>query len=389
MAQAAEIYMKFIDSIEIKVKAGKGGDGAVSFMRAPCKPKMGPDGGDGGKGGSVILRGNAQLNTLSAIRYEALFKAGDGVRGGNKNWRGAFGEDLIIQVPLGTVIHEAETGKVMGELMNDGDEMMVAKGGRHGLGNTHWVSSRHQVPEESRPGEPGEERTIRLELKLLADVGLAGFPNAGKSTLLSVVSAARPKIADYPFTTLVPNLGVAEIRGRNDYDVRSLVIADVPGLIEGASEGKGLGLQFLKHLERTSLIAYVLDAADELNPAAQALAVLRQELARFSPELGAKRSVVILNKTDLLDDEAIQIAKAPLEVDGTEVLVISGATGSGLHEMKTRLYELVAEEKRRAAAALPLNDFQPAADASSTTLEWSREDVMPPVFEEHSGSDGH
>lgn len=376
--------MKFIDSIEIKVKAGKGGDGAVSFMRAPNQPKMGPDGGDGGKGGSVILRGNTQLNTLSAMRYEAIFKAGDGVKGGNKNWRGAYGEDLVIPVPLGTVIHDVESGKVMGELMNDGDEIVVAKGGRHGLGNVHWATSRHQVPEESRPGDPGEERTLRLELKLLADVGLAGFPNAGKSTLLSVVSAARPKIADYPFTTLVPNLGVAEIRGRHDYDMRSLVIADVPGLIEGASEGKGLGLQFLKHLERTSLIAYVLDAADEMNPASQALAVLKHELARFSPELGAKRSIVILNKADLLDDEAIAIVKAPIEAEGYEVLVISGATHAGLHEMKTRLYDLVVEEKRRLAHALPairddevVSSKQP--QTPTNTLVWSREDVMPPL----------
>lgn len=343
--------MKFIDSIEICIRAGKGGDGIVSFMRGKYMPRMGPDGGDGGKGGSVILKGSRQLNTLSAMRYRALYKAGDGVRGGTKNCRGAFGDDLVIPVPLGTVVHDTKTGELLGELLHEGDELTVAKGGRHGLGNTHWASSTHQAPEEFRPGAPGEERELRLDLKVLADVGLAGFPNAGKSTLLSVVSAARPKIADYPFTTLTPNLGVVEIRGKHDYDIRSLVMADVPGLIEGASEGKGLGHQFLKHLERTSLVAFVLDAADELNPPQAALLALKSELARFSPELAGKRSIVILTKVDLLDSEAITLAKAPLEAEGLEVLVISAATHSGLLELKQRLYALVAEEKQRQADA--------------------------------------
>ena len=342
--------MKFIDSIEILVKAGRGGHGIVSFMAAKGRAKLGPDGGDGGTGGSVKLLGTNRLNTLSSLRYRAIYGAEDGVRGGSNKCRGACGEDLIIPVPVGTVVIDAVTSETLGELLCDGDLLQVAKGGRHGLGNTHWVKPTHQAPEEFRPGGPGEERELKLELKLLADVGLAGFPNAGKSTLLSRVSAARPKIADYPFTTLVPNLGVVEIDD-GDYVTRSVVMADVPGLLEGASEGRGLGLQFLKHLERTSLIAYVIDAFSEERTPIEALEILKVELANFSSELAGKRSVVILNKSDLICAQTLADAMVPIVAAGYEVMAISAVSGQGLLALKRRLYDLVTEEKAALAAA--------------------------------------
>jgi len=342
--------MKFIDSIDILVKAGRGGHGIVSFMSAKGRAKLGPDGGDGGTGGSVKLLGTNRLNTLSSLRYRAIYGAEDGVRGGSNKCRGACGEDLLIPVPVGTVVIDAVTGETLGELLFDGDVLQVAKGGRHGLGNTHWLKATHQAPEEFRPGGPGEERELKLELKLLADVGLAGFPNAGKSTLLSRVSAARPKIADYPFTTLVPNLGVVEVDG-GDYISRSVVMADVPGLLEGASEGRGLGLQFLKHLERTSLIAYVVDTYAEERTPIEALEILKVELANFSAELAGKRSLVILNKADLVDELALADAIAPIAAAGYEVMIISAVSGRGLLQLKRRLYDLVTEEKAVLAAA--------------------------------------
>lgn len=339
--------MKFIDSIIICVKAGRGGDGVVSFAKAKGKPRLGPDGGDGGTGGSVILKGEAQINTLSALRYKAIYRAEDGVKGGSKACRGRCGEDLVIPMPLGTVIRNSQTGEKCGELVHQGDEIVVAKGGRHGLGNMHWATATHQTPEEFRPGALGEERELVLDLKLIADVGLAGFPNAGKSTLLSRMSAARPKIADYPFTTLVPSLGVVDIGTGGEFSMRSLVVADIPGLIEGASEGRGLGLQFLKHLERTSLVAYVIDAADYERSPSAALAILEAELAKFSPELAAKKALIVLNKIDLLDADTLSEAKAAIAARGLEVTAISGVTGAGIQTLKEKLYELVQAEKAR------------------------------------------
>jgi GTP-binding protein len=335
--------MKFIDSTQILVNAGRGGDGIVSFKRSKGKPKLGPDGGDGGTGGNVVLRGARGMNTLSALRYRAVYQAEAGARGGSQRCRGACGDDLVIQVPLGTVVLDAATGGQLGELLAEGEQLLVAKGGRHGLGNVHWVRSTHQAPEEFRPGKPGEQRELRLELKLLADVGLAGFPNAGKSTLLSRVSAARPKIADYPFTTLVPNLGVVELAG-DTWGERSFVMADVPGLIEGASAGRGLGLQFLKHLERTSVVLYVLDLLDAERPPAAALAALRHELACFSPELASRRAVIALNKADALDPAEAALLQAPLgAATGGDVFLISAATGQGVDAVMQRLQQLVAE----------------------------------------------
>lgn len=343
--------MKFLDCIQIIVRAGRGGDGIVSFKTSKGKPKLGPDGGDGGGGGDVVLIGSGRMNTLSSMRYRAIYAAEDGGRGGSNRCRGKCGEDLELPVPLGTVVVDHVTGEKLGELLVEGERLVVAKGGRHGLGNIHWVKPTHQVPEEFRPGERGEERELGLELKLLADVGLAGLPNAGKSTLLSRLSAARPKIADYPFTTLVPNLGVVELSGWDDYRQRAFVMADVPGLIAGASEGRGLGLQFLKHLERTSLIAYVLDAFDQEMPPARALTVLKHELQAFSPELAAKRAVIILNKADLLSADEMAAVRDELTEQGLEILAISAVTGAGLADLGQRLYDLVDAERRALAAA--------------------------------------
>lgn len=358
--------MKFIDSTVIEVRAGHGGDGIATFKSAKGAPKLGPDGGDGGQGGDVILRAEMGLNTLSSFRYKQIFRAEAGTRGQTKGCRGKSGEDLVIPMPLGTMIFDDESGELLGELVEEDQEILIAKGGHRGLGNMHWLTATHQAPQEFKPGGLGEAKVIRLELKLLADVGLAGFPNAGKSTLLSVISAARPKIADYPFTTLVPNLGVVEFGGRNDYWGDTFVVADVPGLIEGASDGRGLGLDFLKHLERTSVVAFIVDAFGLEHEPVEALAILRTELAKFSPELSSKRSLVVLSKQDLMDAEALAGLRAKFEAQGDEVLVISAATGEGLTPLKHRLLALVREEKARAveAARVPLiwgEDLRPEA----------------------------
>lgn len=351
--------MKFIDTIEILVKAGKGGDGIVSFKSAKGKPRLGPDGGDGGTGGDVILRGDLGLNTLSSLRYKGIYRAEDGVKGGPNCCRGRCGEDLIIPVPIGTVIQDSERAEYLGEIMSHGDEFVVAKGGRHGLGNTHWATSTHQTPEEFRPGAPGEEKCISLDLKLIADVGLAGFPNAGKSTLLSRLSAAKPKIADYPFTTLTPQLGVVEV-DQNSFNKECFVIADIPGLIEGASDGKGLGLQFLKHLERTALIAYVLDLDNIVMTPAQALTILCSELKKYSPLLAQKPFAIILNKVDCSDLEYTEMVTKELrdflekepELSNTSrdhhilISAVSGLTGQGLDKLSWQLLNLVQMIRR-------------------------------------------
>jgi GTP-binding protein len=331
--------MKFIDSTIIDVRAGKGGDGIVSFKSAKGAAKLGPDGGDGGRGGDIVLVGNRQLSTLNSLRYRRKYQAEDGVKGGTNACRGRCGEALEIPVPLGTIVFDSQTGAQVGEILKDGERLVVAQGGRHGLGNIHWLSPTHQAPWEFRPGVKGEEKELRLELKLLADVGLAGFPNAGKSTLLSVISAARPKIADYPFTTLVPNLGVLDFG--QEYFGQGVVVADVPGLIEGASEGRGLGHAFLRHLERTSLVVYVVDPLDPEREALEALAILQEEMRRFSPELAAKPVMVVINKIDLMDDEALAKVRAGIEAEGFEVLAVSAAQGRGLQQLKYRLRELV------------------------------------------------
>jgi len=360
VAKKTSAIMKFVDSTEIHVSAGNGGSGMVSFKSARNMPRLGADGGDGGFGGNVVLCGESQINTLSSLRYKRAYEAEHGERGGAANRTGATGEDLRIPVPLGTVVHDLESGAGLGELLNQGDEIVVAKGGKRGLGNQRFLSSTHQAPEEFTPGGKGEKRRLGLELKLLADVGFAGLPNAGKSTLLSRISAARPKVADYPFTTLVPHLGVVELADADNFGSESFVAADIPGLVEGASEGRGLGHAFLRHLERSRVITYVVDLCppDDATPTAT-VALLQAEMQRFSPELAAKKSVVILNKLDLVQTdeqrEAHAKAVAELQALGHEVLGISAVSGEGLRELKRRLYDFVQESKRLEAISPQLS----------------------------------
>jgi GTP-binding protein len=295
--------MKFVDEATIRVNAGNGGSGTVSFRREKYVPFGGPDGGDGGDGGTVRLLADSGVNTLAEFRYQRRFRADNGTPGASRNCTGKGGEDIEVPVPVGTVVFDVDTGEEMGDLVEQGARLLVAQGGEGGQGNARFKSSTNRAPRKSTPGTPGESRHLRLELKLLADVGLLGFPNAGKSTLIRAVSAARPKVADYPFTTLHPNLGVVRVG-----PFRSFVMADIPGLIEGAAEGHGLGIRFLKHLQRTRLLLHIVDIAP-LDPdtdfAAQAGAIV-VELERFSPELAARPRWLIINKTDLLSEDDVQ-----------------------------------------------------------------------------------
>jgi GTP-binding protein len=292
--------MKFVDEATIKVQAGHGGRGAVSFRREKFIPFGGPDGGDGGNGGNVYLVAAPGINTLADFRYQRTFKAASGVPGSGNDCTGAAGEDLEIPVPVGTVVFDDDTEEQLGDLTAVGQRLLVAKGGKGGWGNTRFKSSTNRAPRKAMPGLPGESRQVRLELKVLADVGLLGLPNAGKSTLIRAVSAARPKVADYPFTTLHPNLGVVSVGMQ-----RSFVMADIPGLIEGAAEGAGLGVRFLKHLQRTRLLLHVIDVApldESIDPVKDARAIVN-ELKKFSPELAAKERWLVLNKIDLMPPE--------------------------------------------------------------------------------------
>jgi GTP-binding protein len=344
--------MQFIDSTEIFVRSGDGGNGMVSFKTASNKPKLGADGGDGGWGGDVVVVGNSQINTLSDLRYKQRFVAQNGGRGGSSGKTGATGESVEILVPLGTELYNATNGRLICEVLSHGQRVIIAEGGQRGLGNLRFLSARHQAPTESTEGHSGIELNLKVELKLLADVGLAGLPNAGKSTLLSALSAARPRIADYPFTTLVPNLGVVELKERGEFNLQSFVMADVPGLIEGASEGKGLGHAFLRHLERTKIIAYVIDVLpiDGADPV-ETLEMLRSELKFYNPKLAAAKSVVVLNKSDMISSDADQAQVSQtvktLEDSGFEVFVISAVLREGLLKLKERLYDLVKEEQAK------------------------------------------
>ena len=293
--------MKFVDEATIEVTAGKGGNGCVSFRREKYVPRGGPDGGDGGDGGSVFLEGDDALNTMIDYRYTRRFRAENGEAGRGRNCSGKSGVDLMLPVPLGTTVLDEDSGEVLGDIREAGDRLLVAQGGFHGLGNTRYKSSVNRAPRQSSPGTEGESRRLKLELKVLADVGLLGLPNAGKSTFIRAVSAATPKVADYPFTTLIPSLGVVSVDAH-----RSFVVADIPGLIEGASEGAGLGIRFLKHLTRNRVLLHLVDVApiDGSDPAEAACAVIR-ELERFSPALAARPRWLVLNKIDLLDADAI------------------------------------------------------------------------------------
>ncbi len=324
--------MKFIDRAVIRVTAGTGGSGCMSFRREAFVPKGGPDGGDGGRGGSIYVRGDPHLTTLLDYQYRSHRQAHRGQHGMGANKTGKSGDDVYLPVPPGTVVNDASTGVAIGEVLASGDELLVARGGRGGRGNARFATPTHQAPREWEPGEEGEDRSIELVLKLIADVGLVGEPNAGKSTLLSVVSAARPKIADYPFTTLTPQLGVVQLPGS-----RTFVMADIPGIVEGAHEGKGLGDQFLRHIERTRVLAYLVSCEQEDLLAAYAR--LRDEVRAYSPLVARKPHVVVVTKIDLLPPDAGQPGLH--SSDATGVLAISAVAQRGLDDLTELLWRLV------------------------------------------------
>lgn len=321
--------MRFADYAKIYVTAGIGGDGMAHFRREKYVPKGGPDGGDGGKGGDIVLTGNVQLNTLLDLRYRKFIKAKKGENGGTSRKTGRDGEPEFLEVPLGTVVYDADTKELLGEITEDGEKLIVAAGGKGGLGNWHFKSAVNQTPQHAQEGKPGEEKTIELELKLIADVGLVGFPNAGKSTLLSAISEARPKIADYPFTTLKPNLGVITYS-----DYRSFVMADIPGIIEDAHEGKGLGLQFLRHIERNNILLFMVAANSDIEGEYNALL---QELEKYNPELMDKPRILAISKMDLVPDYRLE--KSVEIDDGTETIEISSATGHNIDILKEKIWE--------------------------------------------------
>ncbi|MCL2683419.1 MAG: GTPase ObgE [Bacteroidales bacterium] len=321
----------FVDYVKIFCRSGKGGAGSAHFLRTRGNPRGGPDGGDGGRGGHIILKGNAQLWTLLHLKYTKHVHAEDGEGGSRSQLHGANGKDVIIEVPLGTVLRDAETMDIEGEITEHGQTLVVLKGGRGGLGNEHFKSATNQAPTYAQPGEPRVEAWKVLELKILADVGLVGFPNAGKSTLLSVVSAAKPEIADYPFTTLVPNLGIVSYR-----DHKSFIMADIPGIIEGAAEGKGLGLRFLRHIERNSLLLFMVPC--DTNDIKKEYKILLNELKKHNPELMQKKRVLAITKCDLADDELIKAFKKELP-KGVPTVFISAVTGKGIQELKDLIWK--------------------------------------------------
>lgn len=336
--------MKFVDEATIKVQAGNGGSGCLSFRREKYVPRGGPDGGDGGDGGSVIIEADPALNTMVDYRYQRSYRAENGEPGRGRNCTGKAGADLVLKVPVGTTIIDIDIDEVLGDLSAPGQQLRVAQGGFHGLGNTRYKSSTNRAPRQTSPGTEGEVRNLKLELKVLADVGLLGLPNAGKSTLIRAVSAATPKVADYPFTTLVPNLGVVRIEAH-----RSFVMADIPGLIEGASEGAGLGIRFLKHLTRTRILLHLVDMApyDGSSPVQSALAIVR-ELERFSPTLAQRERWLVLNKRDLLDEDSFEQRRSELLAAlGWEgpVYSISAISGDGTAQLCADLMRAIEEQR--------------------------------------------
>ena len=329
----------FVDYVKIQCRSGKGGKGSMHLKHIKYNPNGGPDGGDGGKGGSIILRGNHNYWTLLHLRYQRHIFAEHGGNGGKDKCHGTDGKDVSIDVPCGTVVYNAETGKFVCDVMEDGQEVVLLKGGRGGLGNFQFRTSTNQAPRFAQPGEPMQEMTVIMELKLLADVGLVGLPNAGKSTLLSSLSAAKPKIANYPFTTLEPSLGIVSYR-----DHQSFVMADIPGIIEGAAEGKGLGLRFLRHIERNSLLLFMVPGdTDDIKKEYE---LLLNELAQFNPEMLQKHRVLAVTKCDLLDDELMEMLRHDLPQD-LQVVFISAVTGMGLDELKDILWEELNSESNK------------------------------------------
>ena len=334
----------FVDYVKIQCRSGKGGRGSMHLRHVKYNPNGGPDGGDGGNGGSIILRGNHNYWTLLHLRYQRHIYAEHGGNGGRDKCHGTNGKDIYIDVPCGTVVYNAETGKYVCDVMEDKQEVVLLKGGRGGLGNFQFRTATNQAPRYAQPGEPMQEMTIIMELKLLADVGLVGLPNAGKSTLLSALSSARPKIANYPFTTLEPSLGIVGYR-----DNQSFVMADIPGIIEGAAEGKGLGLRFLRHIERNSLLLFIVPGdTDDIKKEYQ---LLLNELEQFNPEMLQKHRVLAVTKCDLLDDELIEMLKETLP-DDLQVVFISAVTGQGLEELKDVLWKELNSESNKIAGVI-------------------------------------
>ncbi|MBX2812184.1 MAG: GTPase ObgE [Myxococcales bacterium] len=338
--------MKFVDEVKIYVKSGKGGDGCVAFLRERYRPKGGPSGGDGGRGGSMVVQASRNLGTLLDYRYQQHYRAENGHPGEGRQRYGRKGEDKVLQVPIGTVITDAETGEFITDLSADGSRTVVARGGSGGRGNMHFASSTNQTPRHAEKGEPAIERRLQLTLKLMADVGLVGFPNAGKSTFISRVSAARPKVADYPFTTLVPNLGMV----RTDVD-KGFVVADIPGLIEGASEGIGLGHRFLRHVERVSVLAFLVCPVPEegRNPIDD-YRVLLKELEAYSPRMLEKPRILVLSKMDLPDtQELVPDVRAFAESEGLSFTAVSSVTGEGVSELTYGLQAMVEQHRMQEA----------------------------------------
>lgn len=339
----------FIDYVKILCRSGKGGAGSRHFHRAKYLPKGGPDGGNGGRGGHIILKGNRNMWTLLPLRYQRHIFATDGERGGENRSTGKDGEDRIIEVPVGTVVFDADSGEFLCEVTEDGQEVKLLRGGKGGLGNWNFATSTNRAPRYAQPGQPAIEKSVILELKLLGDVGLVGFPNAGKSTLLSAMSAARPKIGDYPFTTMEPSLGIVQYRGD-----KSFVMADIPGIIEGASEGKGLGLRFLRHIERNAVLLFLIpaDSADIKKD----YEILLNELKEFNPDLADKGRVLAISKSDLLDDELREEISKELP-EGIPTVFISAVTGQGLTELKDLLWREINSEENKVKSTLTHRDL--------------------------------
>lgn len=368
----------FVDYVKIYCRSGKGGAGSTHFHREKFIQKGGPDGGDGGRGGHIILRGNKNLWTLIHLKYARHIYAGDGEGGSGSRSFGKDGEDKVIEVPCGTVIYDAETGDFMADITEHDQEIVLMKGGRGGQGNWHFRTATNQTPRFSQPGEPRIEKTVILQLKVLADVGLVGFPNAGKSTLLSVISAAKPEIADYPFTTLVPNLGIVSYR-----DNRSFVVADIPGIIEGASEGKGLGLRFLRHIERNSILLFMVPA--DCLDIKQEYGILLNELKQYNPELALKQRILAITKCDMLDEELMNALKAELP-EGISAVFISSVSGLGLMQLKDVLWEELNKESNKLIeiSHKPM-EIQPTSEEDED--EWDEEELMIDDEEEDDDDD--
>jgi len=363
----------FVDYVKIYCRSGKGGRGSTHFRREKYIPKGGPDGGDGGRGGHVYLRGNRNYWTLLHLKFERHIMATHGESGGAKRSSGKDGQDRIIEVPCGTVVYDADTGEFLCDVTEHGQQVMLMKGGRGGLGNSNFKTSTNQAPRYAQPGEPYQERTVIMQLKLLADVGLVGFPNAGKSTLLSVVSAAKPKIANYPFTTLEPNLGIVSYR-----DNQSFVMADIPGIIEGASDGKGLGLRFLRHIERNSLLLFMVPAdADDIKKEYE---ILHNELVKYNPELLDKRRVLAITKSDMLDEELIEALTAELP-EGIPYVFISSITGQGIVTLKDILWKELNKEAFHDVERIVHKDLD------LTTVSFDDDDFVIPLDDDEDDED--